>query len=193
LALGADDVLHYVVPDGLSVPLHLQLEQTFQKGEKCGPNALFLLLRFCGIKAIYEDVLSKVPLTKKGASLDSLVIAARSYGLQCDARKLSPDDLKRIDFPVIIHVAAWASPSTPEQKDHYLVLTGRLTDGKYRSVDPTSGTAPILSDDFMARNFTGYSIVVKPRMRFSATLVLALVLGIVMNICLSMADRLRKD
>ena len=53
----------YTVPPGLETPVHLQLELPFQKGPRCGPNAIYVVLQMVGLECSYSDVLEAVPLS----------------------------------------------------------------------------------------------------------------------------------
>jgi ABC-type bacteriocin/lantibiotic exporter with double-glycine peptidase domain len=149
----------YDVPEGVMTPPRLQLERSFQSGVRCGPNALFLLLRLCRVNVDYETVLKATPIGKNGASLEDLRKTAVEFGLTAQIRgDVSPDDLTRSRLPAIVHLKASGGPTNPERQDHFIVVADRTKVGDFQGVDTTNMTFAIYTVEALARNMSGYAL-----------------------------------
>lgn len=150
------------IPEGLVTPPHLRFDQPFQKGPRCGPNSVYLLLRLNGITVPYDEVVKRVPLETTGADLESLRLAAASFGLVTETRQLTPEDVLYAPKPILVHFNAPAAASGGAQNgpDHFGVITGIMSDGAYQGVDTNNLRATTFSSNNFARNFSGYCLVV---------------------------------
>jgi hypothetical protein len=154
----------YDVPEGLNTPIEWQLEDTFQSGSRCGPNSLFLLLRFENIDVTYEQVLATVPLSEAGCTLDDLHNAAQQFGLATEARKLTPEEVVIAPKPLIVHFNALASggQKTRANRNHFSIVTSAsLEDGSVAGIDSVNLMPTRYSANGFARNFSGYCLVLR--------------------------------
>jgi ABC-type bacteriocin/lantibiotic exporter with double-glycine peptidase domain len=146
------------------VPAEWRLEAPFQGGIHCGPNSLYLLLRLSGIEVSRDQVEHSVPLPGAGCTLDDLRRAAASLGLGVEVRKVSPDEIKDLPKPLIAHFFAPASGvgATAQEHDHFAIVTRTLPDGGFQSIDSNNLTTTTYLGNNLARNFSGYCLIVRP-------------------------------
>jgi hypothetical protein len=146
------------------VPPEWRLEAPFQTGLHCGPNSLYLLLRLSGIEVSREQVEQSVPMSATGCTLEDLRRAALNLGLGVEVRKVTPDEFKDLPKPLIAHFLAPASGlGTPGQgRDHFAVVTRTLPDGGFQSIDSNNLVTTTYLGLNLARNFSGYCLVVTP-------------------------------
>src|SRR5207302_1841696 len=94
------------------LPAYLKVERSWQTGKKCGPVALFFLLRSHGIHVDLDEVVASVPIGEKGSSLADLQEAAARFGLKTRVVKVVPEELSGLPKPHIIHWATGGSEVT---------------------------------------------------------------------------------
>ncbi len=163
------DTFEYTVPPGLETPECLQFEMPFQRGPKCGPNAIFVILQIVGVDCSYADVLEAVPTPEGGANLQELVKCAEKFGLECEARKdVSPQEVAALPMPVILHLkSASIKKDGSGHWDHFAVIAGPdpASDKGYIGVDTGNGSLTQFEKTALARNMSGYALVITDRSR----------------------------
>ena len=155
-------MLRFEVPPGLTTPSRYCLDRTYQSGLRCGPNALFMLLRLCNIDVEYSEVRDAMPLRDNGTSLQQIMETASRFGLQTVARRnVSPEDLKQNVLPVILHVESAPGRIDEKARDHFVVVTHEREGDYFYGIDTTNLTLTRYSVEAMARNMTGYALFVR--------------------------------
>src|SRR5438270_72324 len=100
-----------------AVPAEYRMERDWQKGERCGPVALFFLLRAEKIKVTIDDVMKSLVVTDKGTSMSQLREAAAKFGLDADVVRFTPDEFADLPVPFIVH---WKGPGEDSgREDHF--------------------------------------------------------------------------
>lgn len=128
------------------VPVVIQLEAL-----ECGAACLTMILAYYGKWVPLEQVRSDCGVSRDGSNARSILLAARSYGLEADAYKAEPEDLKKYAaFPCIIH---W-------EFNHFVVLDG-FRNGKVYINDPARGRIT-LSEEAFDKGFTGVFLMFEP-------------------------------
>ena len=128
------------------VPVVIQLEAL-----ECGAACLTMILAYYGKWVPLEQVRSDCGVSRDGSNARSILLAARSYGLEADAYKAEPEDLKKYAaFPCIIH---W-------EFNHFVVLDG-FRNGKVYINDPARGRIT-LSEEVFDKGFTGVFLMFEP-------------------------------
>ena len=128
------------------VPVVIQLEAL-----ECGAACLTMILAYYGKWIPLEQVRSDCGVSRDGSNARSILLAARSYGLEADAYKAEPEDLKKYAaFPCIIH---W-------EFNHFVVLDG-FRNGKVYLNDPARGKV-VLSEEAFDEGFTGVFLMFEP-------------------------------
>jgi predicted double-glycine peptidase len=127
----------------------------------CGPNALYMFMLLSGQSAIsLEEVKLAVPLSSpQGASLLSILCAAREMGVNAEVRKYRPQDYDAVPLPAIVHIhqrgaAPWSS--------HYDVMYKKDAMFVYL-LDGTTGQIDRIRRTKFASGawWTGYSLTQK--------------------------------
>ena len=132
------------------VPVVMQLEAL-----ECGAACLTMVLAYYGKWIPLEQVRSDCGVSRDGSNARSLLLAARSYGLQADAYKAEPEALKEAGyFPCIVH---W-------EFNHFVVVDG-FRHGKVYLNDPARGKVTITEEEF-DRGFTGVFLMFEPTEAF---------------------------
>ncbi|SIO07656.1 Peptidase C39 family protein [Singulisphaera sp. GP187] len=138
-------------------PDYLRLEKPLQEAVRCGPNALYVLLRTYSIHALYSKVLSACRLTEKGTTMETLSSTANRFGLKCSIRQMTPEQLSTLTVPVIVHM--YRLPDRPGgADDHFTVFFGKADDS-YRVIDTRDGTEIAIPKGSFVRSFSGYCLV----------------------------------
>ena len=128
------------------VPVVIQLEAL-----ECGAACLTMILAYYGKWVPLEQVRSDCGVSRDGSNARSILLAARNYGLEADAYKAEPEDLKKYAaFPCIIH---W-------EFNHFVVLDG-FRNGKVYINDPARGRIT-LSEEAFDEGFTGVFLMFEP-------------------------------
>jgi NHLM bacteriocin system ABC transporter peptidase/ATP-binding protein len=120
------------------VPVVMQMENL-----ECGAACLAMILAYHGKWLPLEQVRSDCGVSRDGSSAKNMLRAARAYGLNAAGYRFELSDIRRAEFPVIIH---W-------NFNHFVVLNGFK---KNRAVlnDPARGTVEVSMDEF-DKAFTG--------------------------------------
>ncbi|MDP6449553.1 MAG: peptidase domain-containing ABC transporter [Lentisphaeria bacterium] len=128
-------------PRAIDIPSIRQIDEM-----DCGATALAMVCAGYGL-GIGRTHIRELVRSRDGSTLSDLAHAAREFGLQGNAVKLSNDNLDRLSLPAIVHFA----------DNHWVVVSSRR--GKrIRIVDPATGPESLTHDSFIAR-WTGHAIV----------------------------------
>jgi ABC-type bacteriocin/lantibiotic exporter with double-glycine peptidase domain len=170
----AGEPFEFRVPAGLDTPDYFRFEMPFQQGPKCGPNALYIVLRMLGIECSYSDVLKSVPLSETGSNLVDLRNSAETFGLACEVRKeLSPEDIDALPKPVILHLKGAAiDKKGHHSSDHFAVIVGRdpvSPSQGYIGVDTNNGSVTRFKKTGLARSISGFALIVTDQSRAMRT------------------------
>jgi NHLM bacteriocin system ABC transporter peptidase/ATP-binding protein len=120
------------------VPVVMQMEAL-----ECGAACLTMIMAFHGKWVPLEKVRSDCGVSRDGSSALNILRAARSYGMEANGYRFELEEVKQIEYPVIIH---W-------NFNHFVVLNGFK---KNRAVlnDPARGTVEVPMEEF-DKAFTG--------------------------------------
>lgn len=151
--------IEFVVPEGLKTPPRLILEAPFQQGNRCGPNALYILLRLLHKSVSYEELLAKLPTGEAGCSLEDLQRVGTEYGVRLDLRQLTPEELQTAPKPLIIHVRTPTASDGKTPTGHFTVVTGNEPGEYLLGVDTSNAQPTTFSPQYLARNFSGSVLV----------------------------------
>ena len=128
------------------VPVIMQLEAL-----ECGAACLTMVLAYYDKWVPLEQVRSDCAVSRDGSNALYVMNAARWYGLEADAYKAEPAQLKSAgEFPCIVH---W-------EFNHIVVLDG-FKNGKVWINDPARGRISITEEEF-DKGFTGVFIMLHP-------------------------------
>ena len=195
---GPGSPLEWDVPQGIDTPNRLRLEKMFQAGRRCGPNALYMLLRLCDQEVSYQQVIEAVPISDKGASLGALQKAAVKFGVRMEARgDLKPEDLSQRFLPAIIHIRSSGNRAGDDGEDHFLLLSESIRDGQWAGVDTTNMVYTTYGADVIARNMTGSGLLQVPNLVEGRTLAIfifyTLWITFAGSVLIHLASRLRRS
>ena len=125
------------------VPMVMQMEAV-----ECGAASLAMILAYYGKWLPLEQVREACSVSRDGSSMKNILLAAKTYGLEPSAYKVSAEDLSGME-PAIIH---W-------NFEHFVVFKG-MRKGKAYLNDPGIGPVEIPMDEFR-RSFTGVAMTFK--------------------------------
>ncbi len=135
----------------INVPLVLQMENV-----ECGAASLAMVLRYFGKKSIsLEQLRTDCNVSRDGVTAKGIKKAAIKNGLICNAYKASPESIKKISFPAVIH---W-------NMGHFVVLCGYGKNCYYIN-DPAIGKYSVSSAEF-DRSFTGIVLTFEKSEKFT--------------------------
>ena len=130
------------------VPMVMQMEAV-----ECGAASLAMILAYYGKWLPLEQVREACSVSRDGSSMKNILLAAKTYGLEPSAYKVSAEDLSGME-PAIIH---W-------NFEHFVVFKG-MRKGKAYLNDPGIGPVEIPMDEFR-RSFTGVAMTFELTDRF---------------------------
>ena len=130
------------------VPMVMQMEAV-----ECGAASLSMILAYYGKWLPLEQVREACNVSRDGCSMKNILLAAKMYGLEPSAYKVSAEDLSGME-PAIIH---W-------NFEHFVVFKG-MRKGKAHLNDPGIGPVEIPMDEFR-RSFTGVAMTFELTGRF---------------------------
>ena len=122
------------------VPMVMQMEAV-----ECGAASLSMILAYYGKWLPLEQVREACSVSRDGSSMKNILLAAKTYGLEPSAYKVSAENLSGME-PAIIH---W-------NFEHFVVFKG-MRKGKAYLNDPGIGPVEIPMDEFR-RSFTGVAM-----------------------------------
>ena len=122
------------------VPMVMQMEAV-----ECGAASLSMILAYYGKWLPLEQVREACSVSRDGSSMKNILLAAKTYGLEPSAYKVSAENLAGME-PAIIH---W-------NFEHFVVFKG-MRKGKACLNDPGIGPVEIPMDEFR-RSFTGVAM-----------------------------------
>jgi len=120
---------------------------------ECGAASLAMILAYYGKWLPLEQVREACSVSRDGSSMKNILLAAKTYGLEPSAYKVSAEDLSGME-PAIIH---W-------NFEHFVVFKG-MRKGKAYLNDPGIGPVEIPMDEFR-RSFTGVAMTFELTDRF---------------------------
>ena len=133
-----------------SVPVVLQMENV-----ECGAASLAMILRYFGNYSLsLEQLRLDCRVSRDGVTAKGIKTAAEKYGLKCRTVKATPENIKTLQMPVIIH---W-------NMSHFVVLTG-FDKNNYYINDPALGRTRVSVDEF-DQSFTGIAMVFEKTEQF---------------------------
>ena len=130
------------------VPMVMQMEAV-----ECGAASLSMILAYFGKWLPLEQVREACSVSRDGSSMKNILLAAKMYGLEPSAYKVSAENLAGME-PAIIH---W-------NFEHFVVFKG-MRKGKACLNDPGIGPVEIPMDEFR-RSFTGVAMTFELTDRF---------------------------
>ena len=135
------------------VPVVMQLEAL-----ECGAACLAMVLAYYDKWVPLEQVRLDCGISRDGSNARSILLAARSYGLEADAYSAEPETLREAGyFPCIVH---W-------NFNHFVVLNG-FRRGKVYLNDPARGRIVLTEEEF-DKGFTGVFLMFRPTEAFTAS------------------------
>ena len=135
---------------GEGVPTVLQMEAV-----ECGAASLAMVLASYGCWISLEEARSATGVSRDGARASNIVKAARTYGLETDARRYSAAEIELLELPSILF---W-------ENNHFVVLTA-VTDDHVEINDPAEGPRQLSREEF-ARSFSGVAVSFRPGPEFA--------------------------
>lgn len=179
----APDIKQLNLPSNIrQLPQKYRLEQPWQGGTKCGPVALYLMIALQGREVRFEDVCKHLPEHADGSSLDELQQAGAHYGLKLRAVQVTPEQLKTLPMPCIVH---WTIHGQSEQLvGHFDVLLRHIDGVGYDGVNTTHCLLTRYGYQSVAPQFDGYALILDKDSDFvTASLWTILGIVIVANVC----------
>ena len=128
-----------------------------QEALECGAVSLAMILAYFGKWLPIERIRADCDISRDGSTAKNILRAAKGYGLDVDAYKLEPEELREDgEFPCIIH---W-------NLNHFVVLKGFKGNKAFLN-DPAYGDYSVSMETF-DRSFTGICLFFKPNESFVA-------------------------
>ena len=136
--------------------------------ESCGPNCLYLLLRAHGYERDYADLLD-LDVTQRGTNLIQLRRKAEDLDVRTEIRRMSPEDLRDIESPIIVHLDGFMGDMT--RSGHFMLVTSYDTEQDVvTAFDGTTTKVVTMHADQFVRSWTGNALVVAESMKVASLL-----------------------
>ena len=133
-----------------NVPVIMQMEAL-----ECGAACLSMVLAYYGKWIPLERTRYECGVSRDGSNAANILKAARNFGLQADAYRYEPEELREDgSFPCIVH---W-------EFNHFVVLKGFKGDRVYLN-DPARGSI-VLTMAAFDEGFTGICLMMEPDKAF---------------------------
>ena len=126
------------------LPIRIQMTNT-----ENGATALFMMLGYFGKYVPMEELREKCIASRNGTSPEQMILVAESYGLECELKKVSIEDLKNEKLPVMIRY----------KKKYYAILK-KINRDNVKIVDPAKGDIKVPNVSF-EKNYAGEIITFK--------------------------------
>jgi NHLM bacteriocin system ABC transporter peptidase/ATP-binding protein len=120
------------------------------EGTECGAVALAIVFEHFGSYLPLTRLRQECGVSRDGSNASNILRAARAHGFDARGFRKEPEELARMQMPVIIH---W-------EFNHFLVLEGFGKEHVYLN-DPFCGPRSVTRQKF-ERAFTGVTLVIKP-------------------------------
>ena len=125
----------------ISTPVLLQMHAS-----ECGAACLGIVLGYFGRWVPLTELREKCEISRDGSSAASILRASRHYGLECNGLSVRTEQLKMLEFPLVLF---W-------QFSHFLVLEG--IDSRYYYLnDPSTGRRRITAEEF-EKGYSGIAL-----------------------------------
>lgn len=136
-----------------SMPLNASAQDRNTNGpsNRCGPNALLMLLRMNNVPVTNDQVFA-IECNGAGASIGDLRDVAAAFGLPVEVRKYETDQWRSVPLPALVH-----APSG-EDTFHYHVWYDRSSDAVL-ALDGTTGEQFQILEQRLPDFWTGYALV----------------------------------
>jgi ATP-binding cassette, subfamily B, bacterial CvaB/MchF/RaxB len=142
---------HYRLDIGASrsLPVILQTEEA-----ECGLACIGMVAIYHGHRFLLSDLRMRFAVSRKGASLASLIEIARALRLNSRPLRLEPSHLSQLQLPCVLH---W-------DMNHFVVLKS-VGPRKLAIHDPAVGARRLTPEEF-SRHFTGVALELTPSHEF---------------------------
>ena len=125
----------------ISTPVLLQMHAS-----ECGAACLGIVLGYFGRWVPLTELREKCEVSRDGSSAASILRASRHYGLECNGLSVRAEQLKMLEFPLVLF---W-------QFSHFLVLEG--IDSRYYYLnDPSTGRRRVTAEEF-EKSYSGIAL-----------------------------------
>lgn len=167
------------LPDQLpDLPERFRFEETWQDGTKCGAVALYVVLSMEGSYVSYQQVDDALPDHPEGNSMAELQNAAAKFGLELRPVVVTPEELRKLPMPCIVHWSIRGQKSNPA--GHFDVLLQHADTVGYDIVNTTHCMLGRIPYHNVAPQFDGYALIpVRTGSQYSWSGMLWILLGTV--------------
>ena len=156
------------------------------ENNRCGVNAVYLLLRAQGHSVDYEELVDSFAVPESGASLLDLTTLLERSGYAAIPAKLSRSDALSLGSPFIAH---WEGGPSAISGHYVLVL--HCNEAALHVIDGTTARRYTISWPDFSRNWTGYAIIPDDTLQRMSLMVAALI--VVLLACLYAISRRWKE